>query len=73
MKKYLFVAAAALCMAGPARAFNPLDEEEACMRYGTTSSSCQFYRAQQDQENRLQRLEQEQHRYQQNCSMFGRC
>jgi hypothetical protein len=31
-----------------------------------------MYREQQDQENRLRRLEQEQRSYQQRC-MFGRC
>ena len=73
MKTYLLAACAALALGGTAYAFDNNGAEYACMHYGPTSSSCQMYREQQDQENRLRRLEQDQRSYQQRCSMFGRC
>ena len=74
MKKYLIAACAALALGGTAYAGGfDQNAEEACMRYGVASSSCQFYRQQQQTENRLQQLERDQRAYQQRCSMFGRC
>jgi hypothetical protein len=74
MRKYVLAAVAALAIGGSARAGSwDLNEEEACMRYGVASPSCQNYRQQDQMENRLRQLEQQERAYQQRCSMFGRC
>jgi hypothetical protein len=74
MKMYLLAAVAALAIGGTATAGGfDQNAEQACMRYGVASSSCQFYRQQQQTENRLRQLEEQQRAQTQRCAMFGRC
>ena len=77
MKKHLLAAVAALAIGGAAHAGT--DDEYACMHYGPTSSACQYYRQQQETENRLRALENQQRNqpyggsYRMNCALYGRC
>lgn len=70
MQKYLLAAVAALAIGGTAHA--GVADEEACMRYGTTSNACQYARQMQELENR-ERQEQQQERARAQWCSFHRC
>jgi diadenosine tetraphosphatase ApaH/serine/threonine PP2A family protein phosphatase len=76
MKRVVLAAVAALALS--ATAFAGTDDEYACMHYGPTSPSCQYYRQQEQMENRLRALENQQRNqsagsYRTNCALYGRC